>query len=73
MIAEIQESKDLLDLAKLVADMRSAQIENEQTGRFDIREEMRRRQKKVDNGIKSIFNNESSRRDEKESAMLNNP
>jgi len=49
------ESKDLLDLALLVFNMRYAQRESDRTGRFKALETARRKAEKVDKAIESIL------------------
>ena len=49
------ESKDLLDLAQLVSEMRDAQRESDRTGRFTASETARRKAEKVDKSIGSIL------------------
>ena len=53
--AQAHESKDLLDLAELVADMRSAQLESARTMKWNIRTTMERREQEVDKAIEAIF------------------
>ena len=52
------EFKDLLDLAKLVSDMRHAQRESERTGRFNAREIAIKEAEKVDAAIGSILSDQ---------------
>ncbi len=53
--AQAHESKDLLDLAKLVVDMRHAQCESARTMKWNIRTTMERREQEVDKAIEAIF------------------
>ena len=53
--AQAHESKELLVLAKLVADMRHAQLENAKTLKWNIRTTMERREQEVDKAIEAIF------------------
>ncbi len=54
-VSEAHESKELLVLAKLVADMRHAQLENAKTLKWNIRTTMERREQEVDKAIEAIF------------------
>ncbi len=56
--AQAHESKDLLDLAKLVADMRHAQRKYGQTLNWNIREEAIRKAAEVDKAIEAILNDQ---------------
>ena len=52
------EFNSLLDLAKLVSDMRHAQRESERTGRFNAREIAIKEAEKVDKAIASILSDQ---------------
>ena len=56
--AQAHELKDLLDLAKLVASMRHAQIENAKTMKWNIRVTMERREQEVDKAIEAILSDQ---------------
>ncbi len=49
------ESKAILDFAKLVSDMRRAQIKSQRTGRWHAREAAKCEEGKVDEALKSFF------------------
>lgn len=53
------EYKSLLDLAKLVSDMRHAQLESTRTGRFNALETFRKKTDEVDKAIESIFSDQN--------------
>lgn len=55
-VCEAYESKDLLDLAKLVLRMRDAQRESRRTMRFNAGEAMGRHEKEVDKALSEILN-----------------
>jgi len=55
VIAESHESKELIDLAKLVADMRAAQQRYQRTGLLNVLNSARRRETEVDIAIAAIL------------------
>lgn len=54
-MADTLESKDLLDLAKLVSEMRHEQKEFARTGRFNRRESAKRMEAQVDKATQEIL------------------